>query len=253
MDGQYAIYMDIKNIITELEYTKKRTAQELFDWVSQKNMELSNWSPENPDKIKRRETRYSELDKILPDKFRHELLPFAYYAKAYYGDNPNAKFQPCCKSEHYEGIIIENNNEIFVEITNAIVGWKWGLQKELLIAKGKSPDEHNIHGVLGNKTKRNRSVNDIITSNEAISTSSAISELKKLVKKTTLEKCNKSISPKLYYGRNKTILITTFDDTIIKGKDWNDFNDFKKKEIDSMKHNFKQIFLFGWVSYEFIS
>ena len=42
--------MDIEHIITELEYTKEHSAQELYDWMSVKNEELRNWSPEESDK-----------------------------------------------------------------------------------------------------------------------------------------------------------------------------------------------------------
>jgi len=245
--------MEIEKILTVSEYIKERSAQELFDWMIQKNIELSNWSWEHCNTKELRQIKQRELAKELPNKFIFELIPFAHYAKNYYGDYPNARFIPCCKSESYDGIIIDNSIKTFVEITSAIDGKKRALQLELLLENGLSPSEHNIHGVLGNKTKRNRSVNDIITSNECISTSWAIGKLKELVKKTTLEKCNKSMPPKLVYEQNKTILITTFDDMGIHGEKWDDFEDFKKKEIDSIKHNFKQILLFGRVYYEFIS
>jgi hypothetical protein len=245
--------MEIEKILTVSEYTKERSAQELFDWMLQKNAELSSWSWEHSDTKELRQIKHRELGKELPNKFPHELIPFAYYAKNYYGDNSNVRFIPCCKSEPYDGIIIDNNIKTFVEITNAIDGEKWGLQKELLIENGHSPWEHNIHGVRGNKTKRNRSAADIIKTNDCVSNSCVIDKLKVLVKEAILKKCKKSMLPKLPYGLNNTILIVTIDDTVIHGKKWDDFKYFKKKEIDSIKHNFKQILLFGNVDHAFIN
>ncbi|MCH7556857.1 MAG: hypothetical protein IIB56_05300 [Planctomycetes bacterium] len=57
---------------------------------------------------------------------------------------------------------------------------------------------------------------------------------------------------KLRYGKDKTILIVTFDDTGFSENDRNDFVNFKQAEIDSMEHNFIKIILFGWHSKKFI-
>lgn len=238
--------MNIKHVFTEIEYTKERSAKELFEFVKQKNKELRAWRGHS-----RAET-YRELDKGLPYKFTHELTPLAYFAKNYCSNAPNARFQPCCGSEQYDGIIVDNNKKIFVEITDAIVGWKWGLQKELLIENGWSPWEHDIHGVQGNKTKRNRSASDIITSNEPVNQTDLICATKELVKKQANNKCKMSMEQKLQYGKDKTILIVTFDDIGFSENDRNDFVNFKQAEIDSMKHNFINIILFGWTSKKFI-
>lgn len=165
---------------------------------------------------------------------------------------PSAKFKPCCYSEQYDGIIVDNNKEIFVEITDAIEGWKWRLQKELLAENGCSPWEHNIHGVEGNKTKRNRSVSDIITSNDVINHTDVIYTTKELVKEKANNKCKKSMKSTLPYGQNKTILIVTFEDIGFSKKNCDDFVKFKHSEIDSMEHNFIKIILFGWDSKRFI-
>jgi len=248
--------MNINDILIKIEYTKERSAGELFEFVKQKEKELSIW-PGNPSGTKTlREMRYRELGKGLPDKFAHELTPFAYYANTYYSNKPEARFKPCCDSEQHDGIIIDNGNKVFVEITNAIDGKIWRLQKELLIENGHSPWEHNIHGVKGNKTKRNRLTSDIKTSKDALPYSVIIDKIKKLVEETVLEKCKKSMEQNLPYGQSKTILIVTFDDTVVRPrtskKDWSDFVDFKRNEVNSMKHNFIKIILFGWTSKEFI-
>jgi hypothetical protein len=245
------------DIITEIEYTKERSAKELFEFFSQKEEERCAWSWEHSETKAIREIKYRELDKGLPKKFAHEFTPFAYYANTYYSNKPEVRFKPCCGSELYDGIIIDNGNEIFVEITNAIDGKIWGLQKELLTENGHSPWEHSIHGVKGNKTKRNRSPSDIIISNEAIRHSDVIRKSKISVKNVVLKKCIKSLGQTLPYGREKTILIVTFDDTAVRPsrskKDWDDFVDFKRTEIDSMEHNFRKIILFGWLDKKFIS
>jgi hypothetical protein len=239
--------MNINDILTEIEYTKERSAKELFEFVMQKEKELREWSGSS-----KAET-YSELDKGLPKKFMFELTPFAYYANTYYGNKPEIRFKPCCGSEQYDGIIFDDNKEIFVEIITAIDGRKRGLQMELLINQGWAPWEHNIHGVEGNKTKRNRSASDIITSIDSPSPKETICKAKELVKKAANEKCQKSVDPKQPYEENKTILIITFDDTVLFiESDRNDFVNFKQAEIDSMEHNFIKIILFGWVSKKFI-
>jgi len=244
--------MNINDILTKIEYTKERSAKELFEFVKQKSKELSEWNPEHSDAKTRREMKYKEHGKGLPYKLEYELKPFAYYANSYYGNKPEVRFIPCCGSEQYDGIIVDNNKKIFTEITDAIDGEKWGLQKELLIENGWSPWEHNIHGVQGNKTKRNRSASDIITSNELVNHIDLIRATKELVKKQAHNKCKMSTEQKLPYGKDKTILFVTFDDTGFSKNDRSDFINFKQAEIDSMEHNFIKIILFGWDSKKFI-
>jgi len=245
--------MNINEILTKIEYTKERSVEELFEFVKQKDKELNGWNPEHSDAKTRRKIRYRELDKGLPRKFRHELTPLAYYANTYYGNKPEVRFKPCCGSEEYDGIIFDHNKQIFVEITNAIAGRKWGLQKELLIENRCTPWAHNINGVKGNKIKRKRSASDIIISNDSPSHKDTICKAKELVKKAANKKCKKSMDPKQPYGENKTILIVAFDDTVfVIESDWNDFANFKQAEIDSMEHNFIKIILFGWISKKFI-
>ena len=238
--------MNINEILTEIEYTKERSAKELFKFFEEKNKELHAWRG-----LSRTET-YRELNKGLPYKFTHELIPFAYYAKTYYGNKPEVRFKPCCGSEQYDGIIVDNNKKILVEITDAIDGWKWGLQKELLVENGCSPWAHNIQGIEGKKTKRKRSVSDIIISNDSPTHKETIFKAKELVKKSAEDKCIKSLYKSLPYGQNKTILIITFDDTVFFiESDWNDLVNFKQDEFDSMEHNFIKIILFGWISKKF--
>jgi len=244
--------MDINDILTEIEYTKERSSEELFEFVKQKRKELKAWNPEHLDAKTRREMRYREHDKGLPYKFEHELAPFAYYANTYYDNKSEVRFKPCCSSEQYDGIIFDDNKEIFVEITDAIAGRKWGLSKELLIENRCSPWPHNIHGVKGNKTKRNRLASDIITSNELVSHPELILAAKELVKEKANKKCKKSMGKKLRYGKDKTILIVTFDDTGFSENDRGDFVKFKEDNIDSMEHSFIKIILFGWISKKFI-
>ena len=245
--------MDINDILTEIEYTKEHSAKELFEFFEQKEKQLKAWTPDHSDAKTRREIRHRELEKGLPKKFRLELTPFAYYAKTYYGNKPEVMFKPCCGSEHYDGIIIDNNKKIFVEIADASLDWRRGLQKELLIEYGRSTWEHNILGVQGNKTKRNRSASDIIISNDSPSHKETICKAKEQVKKSAEDKCIKSMDKSLPYGQNKTILIVTFNDTVFFiESDWNDFVNFKQAEIDSIKNNFIKIILFGWTSKKFI-
>ncbi len=192
-----------------------------------------------------------ELDKGLPYKFRYELTPFAYYANTYYGNKPEVRFKPCCSSEQYDGIIVNNNKKIFVEITDDIDGRNWGLSKEHLVEKGWSPVEDEILCVKGNKTKRKRTADDIITSEDLVNLKD-IRKTKELIKKRANKKYKKSMEQKLPYGKEKTILIVTFEDNYFSENDRNHFVNFKQAEIDSMKHNFIKIILFGWQSKKFI-
>jgi len=248
--------MNINVILRELEYTKERSAKELFEWFTLKDEELRAWCQEHSGTKALREIKYRNPSRLF-DKFAHELAPLAYYANTYYGNKPEVSFIPCCCSEQYDGIILDNGNEVFVEITNAIDGKTWGLQKELLTENGHSPWDHRILGVKGNKTKRNRSVSDIITSDKWVLHSDVICKSKRLITEAVSTKCIRSMEQNLPYGQNKTILIVTFDDTVVRPslskKDWDDFVDFKKDEIDSMEHNFRRIILFGWLDKKFIS
>lgn len=245
--------MNIDDILTKIEYTKERSALELFEWFTQKEKELWAWSQEQHPKIKHR-----ELSKGLPDKFAHELTPFAHYANTYYRDIPNARFKPCCDSEQYDGIITDNENKIFVELTNAIFGNEWAIQKEVLAEKGIAPWAYDILGVnKKNRAAKKKQAIDIATGREVAEEVDCICKLKELVKKTVEDKCAKSLDISLPYGQNKTILIVTFDDTVVRPstskKGWDDFADFKRTEIDSIKHNFRKITLFGWLNKKFIS
>ena len=242
--------MNIDDILTEIEYTKERSTKELIKWFTLKCEELSEWCQEHSETkalrgIKNRSHR-------LYDKFAHELTPFAYYVKTQYSNKPRARFKPCCGSEPYDGRIIDNGDEIFVEITNTIDGEKWSLQKELLEEYGHSPGEHGIYGVKNNKTKKKRGVSDIETSNECVLCSDVVFKRKILIKKRVSKKCFKSREQKLPYGQNKTILIVTFDETGFRKKDLDDLVDFKRTELESMKHKFRKIILFGWLDKKFI-
>jgi hypothetical protein len=242
--------MNINEIITEAEYTKERSAKELFEWMTLKYEEMSKWSADNP------KLKYTVLNKGLPKKFIFELIPFAYYANNYYSGNSKVMFKPCSGSEQYDGIIIDNANKAFVEITYAVDGKISGLQDELLMKTGHSPWEHNILGVKDNKTKRKRSVNDIIISEDSPPHTVIIDKIKTTVKTAISEKCKKSLEQTLPYQQNKTILIGTFNNTVVRPsinkKDWNYFVTFKQTEIDSMEHNFIKIILFGWIDRSFI-
>jgi len=245
--------MNINNILTKNEYTKERSAKELFKYATQKDKDLSAWSSEQPRKI-----RYKELGKGLPYKFAHELTPFAYYAKTYYSDNPAVRFKPCCGSERYDGIIIDSGDEIFVEITEAIFGNEWAIIKEVLAEGRPALGAYNILGVnKKNRAEKKRAVMDIFAGDEteenrwkgANNPSDCINKLKELVKKSVEDKCTKSFDTSLPYGQNKTVLIVVFDNTFVRAgfikRDWDDFVNFKRNEIDSMKHNFRDIVLFG--------
>ncbi|MBN1391933.1 MAG: hypothetical protein JW947_03920 [Sedimentisphaerales bacterium] len=242
--------MNISDILTENEYTKERSAEELTEYVNHKEKELWDWSQKHSATESLRKIKHKELGKRLPEKFAHELTPFAYYAKTYYGNKPEVRFKPYCGSEQYDGIIITGGKKISVEFTDAIDGKIWGLQKELLVKNGHSPWEHQVLGVKNKKTKRNRSLSDIIISGDPPPHLIIVDKIKETVITAIFEKCKKSLKPNLPYGQNSTILIVTFDDTVIN--DWDGFVAFKKTKLDSMKHNFSKIILFGWVSKKFI-
>ena len=212
--------MNIDDILTEIEYTKERSAKDLFAFVEQKEIKIEAWGQQHPDRKEKRQ----ELSKGLPDKFVTELTPFAYYANTYYGNKPKVRFKPCYDSGPCDGIIVDNNKEIFVEITEGIDGTKWGNQKKDIVEKGWS-----------------------------FSDGDDICKTKQLVKNSAGEKCKKSMEENLRYGQDKTILIVIFDDTGFSKNDWDDFVNFKQAEIDSMEHNFIKIILFGWFSKRFIT
>ena len=75
--------MNINDILTEIEYTKERSAEGLFNWFTLKNEELRAWSREHSKTEALKKKKHKELSKGLPYKFTHELTPLAYFAKNY--------------------------------------------------------------------------------------------------------------------------------------------------------------------------
>ncbi len=147
--------MNINDILTENEYKKERPAKELFEFVKQKGKELSEWNPEHSDAKTRRKMRYKEHGKGLPYKLEHELKPFAYYANAYYGNKPEVRFKPCCGSEQYDGIIVDNNN----------VAFALHFHVHIQISPGDSPLPR--HGPLGRSRQTSKpSLRGSITSSQ---------------------------------------------------------------------------------------
>lgn len=120
--------MNINDILTKTEYTKERSAKGLFEWVKLKEEELWVWCQEHSGTKALRKIKYGNPSRLF-DKFAHELTPFAYYANTYYSNNPAVRFKPCCGSEKYDEIIIDNGNKVFVEFTNAIDGKIWVFKK----------------------------------------------------------------------------------------------------------------------------
>jgi hypothetical protein len=178
--------MNISDVLTKNEYMKERSAKELFEYVTQKEEELWTWSQKHL-QIKNR-----ELSKGLPYKFAQELTPFAYYAKTYYSDSPAVRFKPCCGSEQYDGIIIDNGNKTFVEFTNAIFGKEWAVIKEVLDEEGSAPWEYSILGVnKKNRAEKKKLAIDIVAGKEVAEQVDCFSNLKELVKKTVEDKCKK--------------------------------------------------------------
>ncbi len=247
--------MDMSKILTEEEYTRERSPKELFEWVKQKEKEVEPWCHKHSKNENLRAIKYRKNG--LLDLFSNECRILAYYAIKKYDNRADVKVKPLCDFEPKDGIIIDNGNEIFVEITHAINEEKKPLQKRLLISNGHSPWEYNILGDKGNGRKQSRSPDDIITDNRPIKSNEIIENVKGLIRKAANKKCEKSMKPKLPYGQKKTVLIVAFDDTGIgphfdEHKRWDAIVDFKKNEIDRMPHNFRKIQLFAKLNEKFI-
>ena len=247
--------MDINEILQKDKYTKERSAKDFLTWTVQKQKEVSQWCHNHSETDNLRAIKYRKNG--LLDLFLSECRILAHYVKKKYGNRADVKVKPLCDSESQDGIIIDNGNEIFVEITQAIDEEKRPLQKLLLISNGHAPWEYNILGVKKGQRKQGRSPDDIITDNRSIKANELIENVKGLIKKAVNKKCEKSMKSKLPYGQKKTVLIVAFDDTGIgphfdEHKRWDEIVDFKKNEIDCISHNFRKILLFAELNENFI-
>lgn len=242
----------LTEILDAKNYEKPRFADELYEWAQKKNCEISQWSHQYSSSKKDRIYKHTELSKGLVQKFTEEMLPLSYFAKKFYNGNKEILFQASAENKPYDAIFINKDGKVIkkIEITTASKNEKWGLQKELLIENGRAPWEWNIIGVKNNKTRSQRSADDIITTNNFSNKNERFKKTKELLKEATKKKAEKSLGEDKPYGDKKTVLIVTFDDTGFENKR-QEILDYKHSNLDELKHSFEKIILFGQISNEF--
>ncbi len=211
-------------IVTVSEYTKERSVKEFFDWYMQTSDALWNWyDPQDKEKY---EGVHSKLGMV----FRKEGIILAHYGKKYYGDMSSATIQPSFDGEPYDGIVRKEGEEVRVEITDSIDGPQWDEDREELKRCG-----YSVH--------------------DLVATEVVALKVQARIREVMCKKCGKSKDG--WYGENKTVLIITFDDTHLGWKETrqkyrDELVEFKRSKIDTIKHPFREILLFGWCEKQFI-
>jgi len=243
---------ELSDILTTQDYERPRRSEELWDWWRRVDAEISQWAACHSQTREDRTAQYDEINMGLTHKFCHDAFPISYFAHKFYKHVEDARFLLSAGSQQYDAAIIDQTNEIIrkIEVTNAIQGQIWALQKELLAEDGVAPMEENILGVKGAKSKKKRTTADIEICNEAHDTRERVDKVLQLTKSAGSEKTKKSIEAGAPYGVKQTLLIVTFDDTGFDQFEQKVFQ-FKRDEIDSLEHNFDEILLFGWLTRRF--
>jgi hypothetical protein len=242
----------LADILTITDYEQERSPDELYEWAYIKNSELSEWAHSSSRTKNDRATKHRELSKGLPNKFANEALPLSYFAEKYYGGRKDLLFKLYSGRQSYDAKLTSQNQRLStkIEITNAIKGHIWALQKELLVEKGWAPGEQDIKGVRDHKPKHQRTVEDIQLTIGLHSVSKQLAETSRLIECVTNKKIEKSRQPKKPYGVKQTLLLVTFNDTGFEHMR-DRILEFKHSKIDTREHNFEKIILFGWNSKTF--
>lgn len=229
----------LNEILSKEEYRRKRTAQQLNKWVEVMDSLLRG--------IGKRK-RFEILERGIGKKFIKEVHPLKLFAQHYYKERDDVLFKPELKNLPFDAIILQGEEELYkVEITEAIDGRKWGLQKELLLEQGWAPVTGKIDA--GNTRKHKRKKGDIKATSAAKESYDIFKETLMLIDRALKKKARKKYS-------NNTLLILVFDDQIGFNPDKNqeELKKFVQEKIHSFEFNFHKIFLVGWsgkLFYEF--
>lgn len=222
------------------DYEQRRTLQQLSEWVETVDSRL-------------RETEKAERFKILENrpgkKFIKEMHPLNLFAQSYFQGRDDISLEAKLGDQSFDAQVFKGENELCkIQITEAIDGQRWALQKELLLEIGWAPGTGEIECQT---RKHNRKRGDIRATLECVDDAQFVRKELSLIEDALEKKFNKSNKDSGLYGRG-TWLLVVFDDTTVlhpdqlRPNDKNNLLDLVGRKIDLLKPAFEKVFLVGW-------
>jgi hypothetical protein len=232
----------IDKYLSKNEYEKKRTPSELNEWVQEIVSLIMEMEKNEKNKL---------LETGLGKKFNREVMPLNYFVQHYFPDRTDIRVELLSGNESADARIYQKEGKELlyeVQITEAIDGNKWALQKELLREKGRAP----VTGII-KRVKTSTGKNTIVTTSDWREHSDIV--------KDDLENICQSLEKKL--GRiagcdTPTLLLLAFDDFIAFRPDEKRTAEERalliakvSEIIHSKKPNIDKLVLVGWTGKSF--
>jgi hypothetical protein len=225
---------ELDEILTEEQYERRHTSRQLSEWVEAVHSRL---------RAADRDTCHRLLDKGIGKKFVKEMHPLNLFARSYYHGRDDISFEARLGGQSFDVQVFQGEAESHrIEITEAIDGRKWALQKELLLEKGWAPDT----GPIECETKKhNRRKGDIKATQECVGHTQFVEEKLRLIEEALDNKLEKSNRAAGLYGPG-TWLLVAFDDMGLNRDDENKLRDIMRKKIHALNPRFDKVLLVGW-------
>jgi hypothetical protein len=224
----------LDGMLSKEEYERKRTVQQMHLWIETAHAGFRKMETAK---------RFRVLGNGIGKKFIKEMHPLNLFAQLRYSARDDISVQAILGNQSFDARVFEGHRELCkVEITEAIDGARWALQKELFLQDGWFPGTGKIECI---SRKHNRKKGDIKAELEAVKGCELVQETVHLIEEVLDKKFNKS------YGSN-TWLLVAFDDTTalhpdgLKPDDKRKLCDSVQGKIHSAKPTFEKIFLIGW-------
>lgn len=178
----------LHEVLSEKDYERKHTTQQLNEWVQKVDSLLRG--------TEKRE-RFAILESGIGKKFIKEVYPLNIFAQYYYKGRDDIFFQPKIDDQNFDAQIFEGEKELHkIEITEAIDGERWALQKELLLEQGWAPVTGKI---ICESRKHNRKKGDIKAISEAKKSYELFKVTLALIDGALKKKSGKNIAIRHYY------------------------------------------------------
>jgi hypothetical protein len=230
---------ELDAILSKEQYERRRTRQQLSEYVESVHSRLRETG----------KAKYGICGNGIGKKFIKEMHPLNLFAQSYFRDTDDVSFVVKFGDESFDGQIFKGEQELCkIQITEAIDGPRWGLQKELLLENGWAPGTGKIRC---SSRKHNRKKGDIKATSEWVDKAQTVKEELSLIKKALDKKFSKSDKASGLYGRG-TWLLVVFDDTTVlhpdelRPDDRNSLLDLVRQKASSVEPSFDKVFLIGW-------
>jgi hypothetical protein len=229
---------ELDEILSKEQYERRRTPQQLNEWVEAAHSRLRE---------RERDACHRLLDKGIGKNFITEMHPLNLFVQSYYPGRDDISFVAKLGGQSFDAQVFQGEAELHrIEITEAIDGRKWALQKELLLQNGWAPDTGPIECQT---RKHNRKKGDIKVTQEYVQHAQFVEEKLRPIEKALDNKFRKSKGA--VYGPG-TWLLVAFDDTNVlcpdqlSQDDKNKVRDVVRKKIHALNPRFDKVFLVGW-------